>query len=197
MVEPVVDYSRVEGISTTKTLSAVNSFVINTTQFLNRFSYVCELKLNDISRHIQQLEVSLALLEAKLQSVPGLNDALGGAPLPAAGGISSAAPAQLAPPAQAAPAQAAVAEAPAPPAEPEKPVLKMKDDPRYTRYFKMLSVGVPMAQIKQKMMAEGYPPEVLDNPDAPSDAQGSVLGAPAPSSSAPKADEGDGGDDEF
>jgi len=199
MVEPVVDYSRVEGISSTKTLSAVNSFVINTTQFLNRFSYVCELKLNDISRHIQQLEVSLALLEAKLQSVPGLNDAVGGAPLPAPAAISSGAP-----PAGSDHANA-IGEVPAPaiaseahvPAEPEKPVLKMKDDPRYARYFRMLVVGVPMAQVKQKMMAEGYPPEILENPDAPSDAQGSVLGAAPPAAAAPKADEGDGGDDEF
>jgi WASH complex subunit CCDC53 len=196
MVEPVVDYSRVEGITTTKTLSAVNSFVINTTQFLNRFSYVCELKLNGISRHIQQLEISLALLEAKLQSIPGLNDAVGGAPLPAPSVVGVSAPA---PGAAAAPVPSAAAEAVAAPpvlAEPETPVLKMKDDARYVRYFKMLSVGVPMAQVKQKMMSDGLPPDVLDNPDAPSDAQGSVLGAPAADPPAIK-DQGDGGDDEF
>lgn len=31
----------------------------------------------------------------------------------------------------------------------------MKDDPRYTKYFKMVTIGIPLANVKQKMMIEG------------------------------------------
>jgi len=56
-----------------------------------------------------------------------------------------------------------------PPPEPAADVPKVKDDPRYARYFKMIGFGVPLAQVKQKMMFEGINPDVLDNPDAPAD----------------------------
>lgn len=45
MVEPVVDYSKVDAVNIKKTIAFVNNFAINTTQFLNRFSYICEQKL--------------------------------------------------------------------------------------------------------------------------------------------------------
>src|SRR6185437_136554 len=38
-----------------------------------RFSYLCEQKLNDVSRNIQRLETTLSLLETKLQSIDGLS----------------------------------------------------------------------------------------------------------------------------
>lgn len=44
----------------------------------------------------------------------------------------------------------------------EEPKMKMKDDPRYARYFKMIQIGVPMAQVKQKMMIEGFDPDMLE-----------------------------------
>mgnify|MGYP002385750259 CR=1 FL=1 len=45
-------------------------------------------------------------------------------------------------------------------------------DPRYTKYFKMLKNGVPLAAVQQKMMFEGFSPDVLSNPDGPSDFKG-------------------------
>ena len=45
MVEPVVDYSKVDAVNIKKTIAFVNNFAINTTQFLNRFSYICEQRL--------------------------------------------------------------------------------------------------------------------------------------------------------
>lgn len=72
------------------------------------------------------------------------------------------------------------------PAAPAEPVMKMKDDPRYARYFKMVQIGVPMAQVKQKMMMEGVNPDILDNPDAPADA---VKDTPAPATADDSSDE--------
>lgn len=47
-------------------------------------------------------------------------------------------------------------------------------DPRYEKYFRLLKNGVPLAAVQQKMMFEGYSPDVLSNPDGPSDFKGTL-----------------------
>jgi len=47
--------------------------------------------------------------------------------------------------------------------------LKYKEDPRYVKYFRLLKAGVAEGAVKQKMEMEGFNPDILDNPDAPSD----------------------------
>jgi hypothetical protein len=54
------------------TLLFVNNFVVNTTKFLNTFSEACDIKLTNISTKINNLDIVLSVLEAKLNSVPGL-----------------------------------------------------------------------------------------------------------------------------
>jgi hypothetical protein len=44
----------VEPIPFKKTVAYVNHFVIQTTQFLNRFSFLCEQRLDQVSRHLQR-----------------------------------------------------------------------------------------------------------------------------------------------
>ena len=38
----------------------------------------------------------------------------------------------------------------------------LKDDPKYTRYFKMLSIGMPMDVVKHAMSRDGFDPSVMD-----------------------------------
>lgn len=38
----------------------------------------------------------------------------------------------------------------------------MSQDPRYSQYFTMLRLRVPVAAIKQKMMIEGVNPDILE-----------------------------------
>lgn len=71
MLTPI-DYNRVDSIPTNKTLSVVNHFVINTTEFLNKFTYLCETKLSQVAREIERLEITMTILEKKLESIPGL-----------------------------------------------------------------------------------------------------------------------------
>ena len=54
------------------TLLFVNNFIVNTTKFLNTFSESCDIKLTQISSKINNLDIVLSVLEAKLNSVPGL-----------------------------------------------------------------------------------------------------------------------------
>ena len=53
------------------------------------------------------------------------------------------------------------------------PVKTVSEDERFTKYFKMLKMGVPMQAVKNKMKAEGLDDSVLDNPDAPLDSSNS------------------------
>jgi hypothetical protein len=58
---------------------------------------------------------------------------------------------------------------PGAPAPPPAPVVKLKDDPLYGKYFKMLKVGSPLGACKLKMQADGVDPSILDlDPDSPS-----------------------------
>lgn len=191
MVDPIIDYNRVEALPYKKTVAMVNNFIINTTQFLNRFTYLCDKKLAETSRSIQRLETTMNILEGKLASVPGLEGIQGSAvsttsttttttDASTAVATTSTAPSSIPtppPPPGTAAAAAAPAPAPAPPtpaiappaAESAGSGMTNQNDPRYARYFKMLKLGVPAAQIRQKMMFEGVDPDILDNPDGASD----------------------------
>lgn len=57
---------QVEAINQKRLIAFVNSFVSNTAGFLNRFSCVCEEKLENMSHRMQQLEITMSLLEAKV-----------------------------------------------------------------------------------------------------------------------------------
>ncbi|ETI38623.1 hypothetical protein F443_15700 [Phytophthora nicotianae P1569] len=44
--------------------------------------------------------------------------------------------------------------------------LLVKDDPDFTKYFKLKSMNMPIDQIKTKMKSDGVSPDLLDTPDA-------------------------------
>ncbi len=58
-------------------------------EFLNKFSILCERKLQRVQQQSQRLEIVLALLEAKLGSIHWLNEG-GGVPPPAAAAAPAA-----------------------------------------------------------------------------------------------------------
>jgi hypothetical protein len=75
---PVVDLSSVAPpVPVKKTLMVVNQFVVNTVNFLNKFSAVCESKLAKVNQDLSRLETVLALLETKLNSIPWLEANVG------------------------------------------------------------------------------------------------------------------------
>ncbi|XP_056132260.1 WASH complex subunit 3 [Lampris incognitus] len=167
-----VDLTKVPAIQQRRMVAHLNQFVVQTVRFLNRFSTVCEEKLANISLRIQQIETTLSILEAKLSSIPGLEDVTIeglGQPQPTEsnGPISNQSktdgPAAVSvPPVEASqnvPEQKAEAVA--------ENVMIVAKDPRYARYLKMVQVGVPVMAIKNKMIMEGLDPNLLDTPDAP------------------------------
>jgi len=165
--------SGIQPISVKKTLMLLNHFVVSTTEFLNKFSSLCEGKLQQVSQRVQRTEIVLNLLEAKLDSIGWMGG--GGGATAAASATSTTA--GVAPPAAppmdgsvpAAPPTApdAAAAAPAAP-EPVASGPKLKDDPRYGKYFKMLNLGVPRPAIQLKMKAEGVDPTMIEkDPEEP------------------------------
>jgi hypothetical protein len=69
------------------------------------------------------------------------------------------------------PMEPSAAEAPTAPAS-DGP--KIKDDPRFAKYFKMVNFGVPKPVVCIKFQQEtGMDPALLDTPDAPAPPGGS------------------------
>ncbi|KAK0052860.1 WASH complex subunit CCDC53 [Biomphalaria pfeifferi] len=171
LVGPGIDYTKVEAISQKRTIAFINHFITHTARFLNRFGNVCEEKLEHLHGRLQQLEISLSILEAKLSSIPGLETVT----VPQS---TSATPAvqpstEITAQTPAAPVPSAVIanpqlDAPSPPPPEEtKPTNTVSQDPRYMKFFKMLQFGVPPPAVKGKMAMEGLNPDLLDTPDAP------------------------------
>ncbi|XP_050046845.1 WASH complex subunit 3 [Dermacentor andersoni] len=173
-----VDYTKVPPIQQKRTLAFLNYFLTRTTSFLNHFATVCDEKLEDLLVRIQRLEASMCILEAKLSSIPGLENVTAGATeakpeandqqstTQATAGQSQSHQSQANGPTtdtKAEPLQAA-ATATQPPAAPTNTVSK---DPRFSKYFKMLNFGIPLGAVQIKMRQENVDPSILDNPDAP------------------------------
>ncbi|XP_046844736.1 WASH complex subunit 3-like [Xenia sp. Carnegie-2017] len=179
---PAIDLTKVGSIQQKRIVAFINHFVAHTVNFLNRFSCVCEEKLSDLSNRLQRVDVTMSILEAKLSSIPGLENVT--APessTPTADDTSEhVVPESTASPAQptASPAQPtasdsnntpSVSEELSPPVEeePAQPVMTVSKDPRYAKFFQMLKVGVPLAALRPKILSEGLDPDLLQTPDAP------------------------------
>lgn len=128
-----------------------------------------------ISSSVTELEILMSVFEAKLNSIPSTSMVYSAESLPDAAPAAPAAPAPVAadPNAPAPPPPAAVSpeveEVPA--AAPAGPMVK--DHADYTKFFKMLKVGVPQVVIEGKMRDAGLDPAYLDTPDAPAPTDGS------------------------
>ncbi|XP_012669639.1 WASH complex subunit 3 isoform X2 [Otolemur garnettii] len=159
-----IDLTKVPAIQQKRTVAFLNQFVVHTVQFLNRFSTVCEEKLAGLSLRIQQIETTLNILDAKLSSIPGLDDVtVEVSPLSVTGvtnGSHSEATSE----------QSQNSTQDSGPQESEvsaENILTVAKDPRYARYLKMVQVGVPVMAIRNKMISEGLDPDLLERPEAP------------------------------
>ena len=168
-----------------KVVLVINNFITNTVSFLNVFATSCEEKLSAVAQRISGVELSLALLEAKLNSVPGVAEVTAG---PAAAGAPTSDALVAAPPAPGAEPDdagdrvydrsgdagdagddAGDAAPPAEEAEEEEEVddgmVAVKDHPDYASFFRLQKLGVPEGQIAMKMNAEGVDPAMLADPE--------------------------------
>lgn len=173
-----VDLTKVPAIQQRRTVAYLNQFIVHTVRFLNRFSTVCEEKLASISLRVQQIETTLCILEAKLSSIPGLEDVtidqVNVQQNSQTNGLSVSQRETENAPEESMPHPENVQSQSEPPTiqgaeetTPDVNVITVSKDPRYARYLKMVQVGVPVMAIKNKMVLEGLDPNLLDTPDAP------------------------------
>ncbi|XP_042324798.1 WASH complex subunit 3 [Sceloporus undulatus] len=166
-----IDLTKVPAIQQKRTVAFLNQFVVHTVQFLNRFSTVCEEKLSALSLRIQQIETTLNILDAKLSSIPGLEDVKFEVSSTSGNGITNGLVSQPSIDPQSTNASPH-SEGNSPEAEQQKPeeatknITTVAKDPRYARYLKMVQVGVPVMAIRNKMISEGLNPDLLETPDA-------------------------------
>lgn len=208
--------SSIQPIPTKKTLMLVNNFIVNTVDFINKFSALCERKLAKISLHTQKLETQLLLLETKLESVPWTDETPQMEPTQTTTIASSqpteqSAPRGSPPPPEAAEASLQQASAPvsAPVSAPAAPVVsapvaappapaftgpKLKDDPRFEKYFRMLRAGLPKQVVRFKIQADSQgeiDPDIIDcDPEGPAPPMSEALAKAV----VPAADSGDESD---
>mmetsp|Transcript_25468 Transcript_25468/g.40525 ORF Transcript_25468/g.40525 Transcript_25468/m.40525 type:complete len:304 (-) Transcript_25468:255-1166(-) len=164
-----------QSVPVKKTLLIVNTFVVNTAAFLNKFVTTCESKLHKIHTDIQRMETTMLLLESKLSSIDWLRQAeQGQAPLipkideswETAEFKDNALPnsdPNEADHEQKGDGGGGGGEVAAPPPEPEKPAEDpLLSDPDMTQWFKMLKVGVPEPAVRGKMSRCDVPDDVQD-----------------------------------
>lgn len=65
-----IDNTQFEPVSHKKTLSLINYFILNTSQFLNSLANVAEKKIHAIDENLDALETVLCIFEDKLDSIP-------------------------------------------------------------------------------------------------------------------------------
>ncbi|XP_070310150.1 WASH complex subunit 3 isoform X1 [Odocoileus virginianus] len=168
-----IDLTKVPAIQQKRTVAFLNQFVVHTVQFLNRFSTVCEEKLADLSLRIQQIETTLNILDAKLSSIPGLDDVtFEVSPVNVTritNGTHSEATSEQSQIYTPCSLQQNSLQDSGPQESEVTPenILTVAKDPRYARYLKMVQVGVPVMAIRNKMISEGLDPDLLERPDAP------------------------------
>lgn len=167
-----INLAEVDPINAKRMLAFLNHFIVHTASFLNRFSVICEEKLQDLSVRLQRLETTVCLLEAKLSSIPGLDDITGTQPPVSAAVTPSVAMTTSVNNTDVTNNTAETIE-PSPvtsdetPASTEPSANSAANDPQYAKYFRLLQLRVPKEALQQRMVIEGLDPNVLDSPNAP------------------------------
>lgn len=133
-----------------QTVIVINNFIANTTSFLNVFAQICETKLSKVSQRLCDVELTLSLLEAKLNSVPGI--------APATTRVVEQAPRQEEESVSSSEDQEEEEDA-------TEGMVQIRSHPEFEPYFRLQKLGVPDAQIRLKMEAEGVDPTVLADGD--------------------------------
>lgn len=148
-----------------KTIALLNNFVANTTHFFNAFSETVEKKISTVSNKITELETLLAVLEAKLNSVPDLDTFESSQPpthateptVPTADQNTKDVPHIEATAVTVAPAEEAAAGS-----DPSK--VQVCEHPDYVPFFRLLKVGVPPFVVQAKVAAAGLDASMIDTP---------------------------------
>lgn len=149
-----------------KTILLLNNFVANTTSFFNAFSETVEKKISSVSNKITELETLLAVLEAKLNSIPDLGSSAIDQPTGAVG-VPDAVPAPISGVNDPHVEHTAAISVPVEPAviTVDSSKVAVSEHPDYLPFFRLLKVGVPPFVVQAKVTAAGLDASMIDTPN--------------------------------
>jgi len=179
-----VEKAREEPIPTRRLMILVNDYVVNTCRFLNRFHAVCEEKLHKVAQRLTRTEITMSILESKINSVDYVTNVQTTSSMTTNTDLppvqQQEAPGD--PPAQPAPSPAPPVQQPGEPEEASAPAAVEQAEPEpapaaaaqfftydkhpdYKHYFMLLRLGVSKATIIQKIQIEGkeFDVSILDH----------------------------------
>lgn len=164
-------------------MAFVNTFIFKTVTFLDEFLNQCESKFSDFEQKLHRVDTQLQLIEAKLGSIPGLENSSIGSEQNGAG-LDGIVTVQVEAPKEEAPKleeeiqkeetieNKDVVDQPTEssteidnPQQTTVEGVRAKDDYRYKKYFKLIQLGVPPQAIKNKLQSEGMDPDIIDDPN--------------------------------
>ncbi|XP_044731488.1 WASH complex subunit 3 [Chrysoperla carnea] len=170
-VDPDIDIQEVDPINQKRSLAFINHFILRTITFLNTFASTCESRFTDFEIKLRKIEASVCILESKLSSIPELNDTPVVTSQPeeinTKKDVLEQHPEDETPKSVVDGNVSNVSEN-IKTDDNEKPVengIRIKDDPTYSKYFKMLHFGVQEEAVRLKMQAEGLDPNILNEPN--------------------------------
>uniref|UniRef100_A0A0R3S263 BLOC-1-related complex subunit 5 n=1 Tax=Elaeophora elaphi TaxID=1147741 RepID=A0A0R3S263_9BILA len=180
-----VDEVTMKPIETKQIVAFVNYFMVTNVQMLQSFVSDVEQRFIDMEKRLSRVEVELKLLELKLDSVPGLQitvpkvnelsvDQQYDGPLSNRITMEDSVENETVDNAKVVdsesllvsnfiatverPHESIVSESSS---TKQNHCLRIRDDPRYAVYFKMLKMGVPECAVKQKMASQGIDAALL------------------------------------
>uniref|UniRef100_A0AC34FQQ9 WASH complex subunit 3 n=1 Tax=Panagrolaimus sp. ES5 TaxID=591445 RepID=A0AC34FQQ9_9BILA len=193
-IQPDVNLKDVSRLETKKVIHLTNEFLLRIADISNSFMQNMETKIFELEKKLDALDTVLILVETKLENVSSKNtvDIL---PVPVSNveepkviatesseiiaAIPDNIPAPLAPILPAPVASTVqepnieVKQENIPPVVAElidEGKIKICEHPTFSKYFKMLRLGIPQLGVKQKMASEGVDANLLDTPNALIDA---------------------------
>ncbi|XP_005191088.2 WASH complex subunit 3 [Musca domestica] len=159
-----VDKSQLPPLHQKRILAFVNHFLISSCSFLNEFSLQCETKFIEIERKLQKVEAALTILEAKLASIPDVenkekvisdsnNEKTAVSSEQTNNDDSKKTESTSETKADEEPTETSIPQG-----------IPAAEHSVYKKFFKMLQVGVPLPAVQLKMQSEGLDPSILSNP---------------------------------
>uniref|UniRef100_A0A915AJS9 WASH complex subunit CCDC53 n=1 Tax=Parascaris univalens TaxID=6257 RepID=A0A915AJS9_PARUN len=185
-IDADINLRQVRPLDSRRVIACTNFFIMNAIRFLNDFANHVQRSIIAMEDRLERVETKLILLEAEVDSVAdirrllkknAISDTIAtNATQPAEGVSVEVTPEKNAagniPNSVEVPAQmrieedTSIHESSNTEQQTSSSSIKVSEDVRYAKYFRMLKVGVVALAVKQKMASEGIDPSILDNPEA-------------------------------
>uniref|UniRef100_A0A914Z307 WASH complex subunit 3 n=1 Tax=Panagrolaimus superbus TaxID=310955 RepID=A0A914Z307_9BILA len=187
-IQPDVNLKDVSRLETKKVIHLTNEFLLRIADISNSFMQNMETKIFELEKKLEALDTVLILVETKLENIESKNTVdnlpppvsnfeepkvIVTEPLDNVTTISDSIPIPKAPVLPTVVVQephnnvqqeivpsAVVAEII------DERKIKISEHPTFSKYFKMLRLGIPELGVKQKMTSEGFDANLLDTPNA-------------------------------